>query len=291
MWPTSARLPERPGVGYPREGTFRVGNDWRPPGSEGGPISHAIRREAPAPMPCLESPMRTTAPLHPAPPRLLLLDAGGLLVSNQMLVLFHDLAREAGTTVHRVRVHYQRHRSALWSGRMDEASFWRELLDGLGLEGDITAWQRRMAQLLGPQLAPSTLTRWSAQLPVWVVSNHRSEWLVPALERHGLVGHLDRLLISDVLGIAKPEMGLYGLVESRAQLDPQQLLFVDDRPRNLRPARRRGWRTLRADPHGRWIGTIDRLLAPPPGDHTTEPPRRRAGQMQATELAADAIVS
>ncbi len=234
--------------------------------------------------------MRTTAHRAPAPPRLLLLDAGGLLVSNQMLVLFHDLARAAGTTVHRVRVHYQRQRSALWSGRIDEASFWRELLHGLGLEADIATWQGRMAQLLGPQLAPNTLTRWSAQVPVWVVSNHRSEWLVPALERHGLAGHLDRLLISDVLGIAKPEAGLYGLVESRAELEPRHLLFVDDRPRNLRPARRRGWRTLRADRHGRWIDTVDRLLTSPASDQPTTPRSPRAARTPAAEAAADAIV-
>lgn len=234
--------------------------------------------------------MRMPAHPHPTPPRLLLLDAGGLLVSNQMLVLFHELARAAGSSVHQVRVQYQRQRSALWSGRIEEAFFWRELLHELQLEVDIAPWQRRMAQLLGPQLAPNTLARWSAHVPVWVVSNHRSEWLVPALERHGLAGHLDRVLISDVLGIAKPEPGLYELVESRAELDPWELLFVDDRPRNLRPARRRGWRTLRADRYGRWIGSLDHLLTTPAGTPPDDPTISTTRTDGTNEVAADTSV-
>ena len=204
--------------------------------------------------------MRPSRPLLPAPFELLVLDAGGLLVSNQLLALFAELARAAGVSVHRVHALHHQLRHRLWCGQINEPTFWSTMFESLGLAHDPDRWRARMGHLLGPGIPARTLERWSGHIPVWLLSNHRSEWLLPALERHGLTRHLERVVVSDIVGVAKPDPAIYELVEARAGHAPQRLLFVDDRPRNLRPARHRGWHTIRADRHGRWTGTVDRLL-------------------------------
>lgn len=213
--------------------------------------------------------MRVSRPFPPPPFELLVLDAGGLLVSNQLLTVFAELARAAGVSVHRVHAHHHRMRHRLWCGEIDEPTFWSTMFDSLGLAHDPDHWRARMGHLLGPGITAVTLERWAAQIPVWLLSNHRSEWLIPALERHGLSRHLERVVVSDIVGIAKPDPGLYDLVEARSGHAADRLLYVDDRRRNLRPARRRGWHTLRADQHGRWAGVVDRLLA---AGHEQVPP-------------------
>jgi HAD superfamily hydrolase (TIGR01509 family) len=53
---------------------------------------------------------------------------------------------------------------------------------------------------------------------------------------------------SSVVGYSKPEKEIYKLSESRAGVDPSNILFVDNLQKNLDPARHRGWKTFLYDP-------------------------------------------
>ena len=56
------------------------------------------------------------------------------------------------------------------------------------------------------------------------------------------------LFASHLVGIRKPEPGIYEHVERVTGIAPEAILFFDDRPDNTAAAEARGWQTLTIDP-------------------------------------------
>ncbi|MCW2958546.1 MAG: family hydrolase [Solirubrobacterales bacterium] len=54
----------------------------------------------------------------------------------------------------------------------------------------------------------------------------------------------DVLVISGELGVRKPDASIYSIAVERMQMAPEQLVFVDDLPGNLKPARALGIHTI-----------------------------------------------
>jgi putative hydrolase of the HAD superfamily len=54
----------------------------------------------------------------------------------------------------------------------------------------------------------------------------------------------DVLVISGELGVRKPDAAIYAIAVERMDMDPSELVFVDDLPGNLKPARALGIHTI-----------------------------------------------
>lgn len=68
--------------------------------------------------------------------------------------------------------------------------------------------------------------------PMWLLSNHRTDWLLPRLRRFELADRFERILVSDALGASKPSAGAFGALRGRAGV-----VFFDDSPCNVGAAR------------------------------------------------------
>jgi HAD superfamily hydrolase (TIGR01549 family) len=110
---------------------------------------------------------------------------------------------------------------------------------------------------LGP--ASPHLQRWSRQVPLWLLSNHRSPWLLPRLERFELTKFFQRVIISDVIGAAKPEPAAYAEILERTT-SPASALFVDDQNRNVAAAAKIGLTAFHAGADLSWIAAVDDAL-------------------------------
>lgn len=68
--------------------------------------------------------------------------------------------------------------------------------------------------------------------PMWLLSNHRTSWLLPRLERFGVADRFERILVSDVLAAAKPSAAAFAALQGR-----DDLIFYDDSQCNVDAAR------------------------------------------------------
>ena len=188
--------------------------------------------------------------------KLLVLDGHGVVLTNPFQDFLVDLAQDTGQTEMEVkRIWNNRLRTPFWTGELAESEMWR-LLTGRE-NGDSWRWALEERYDLGP--AADHLRRWSQAIPVWLLSNHRRQWLLPRLERFGLDRHFRRIVVSDEIGFAKPEPAAFSDVLASVQ-HPAEALFVDDRTRNVDAASLLGIRTVRATAEENWIETIDNLL-------------------------------
>jgi FMN phosphatase YigB (HAD superfamily) len=187
---------------------------------------------------------------------LLVLDAHGVVLTNPFFAFLEQLARATSQSSDEVQ---QRWRSELrtpaWTGELAEDKLWQRLT---GSENG-RHWREVLeaAYELGP--AAPHLQRWSRQVPIWLLSNHRSPWLLPRLERFGIKEFFERVVISDVIGAAKPEPAAYVDILERTT-SPASALFVDDQDRNVAAAAKIGLTAFHAGADLSWIAAVDDAL-------------------------------
>lgn len=158
------------------------------------------------------------------------LDVHGVVINNPLPQFLHDIGERVGIggeeLVRRWRARWRR---PFWEGSITEAEMWEAIAPGLDaaeLRADLEARYRR-----GP---------WFGFVlehagPVWLLSNHRTTWLLPRLERFGVADRFERILVSDALGAAKPSPAAFASLEARSDT-----VFFDDSPCNVAAARALG---------------------------------------------------
>ena len=82
------------------------------------------------------------------------------------------------------------------------------------------------------------------------LSNDVSSWSLKLRQRFGLENWIDHWFISGDLGLRKPSAEIYRLAADRLGVRPQDVVFVDDRPRNLDAAKAVGFNTVLLDIRG-----------------------------------------
>lgn len=95
-------------------------------------------------------------------------------------------------------------------------------------------------------------------VPVFALSNFGVENWPPAVQVYPVLGEFDREYVSGRMQHVKPGNRIYEMVEEDSGIEPDRLIFTDDRADNIATAHARGWKThLFTSPQG-WA---DRLVA------------------------------
>lgn len=175
----------------------------------------------------------------------LVLDIGEILLRIDFSRLVAALALGEGTTVPQALAvlnrfdlydHYER-------GRFAEAEFRERLAGVLGRrlpEAEfLEIWNSVIVGAIdGIEPILETLER---QIPLYALSNTNETHMRHVVARYPWLSRFRKIFTSHELGARKPETEIYEKVAREIGLAPQRLLFVDDRPENVRGARRAGY--------------------------------------------------
>lgn len=187
---------------------------------------------------------------------LLVLDVHGVVLSNPLMRFLGQLAEATGQLPTDVINRWQDQlRMQTWTGRITDDELWR-CLAGEAQERD---WRKLLEEQyeLGP--AANHLHDWSQRVPIWLLSNHRTAWLLPRLSRFGLMDYFQRTIISDMLGVTKPDPAAYTQILDNVS-EPAMALFVDDKSCNVAAAACLGISTVLAGKSNLWISKVYRTL-------------------------------
>ena len=181
------------------------------------------------------------------PIRALVFDAGHTLLEMDYARLTaylvsrgHDLGEAAVTGAERrarIRLDVEREAQAT-RGRTGEGRYVRYLVDYLGIEDDaertaIAEWRRGFNVPIGlchqadGEAAKALQRARDAGLIVGVISNSNGS-VQRALEEAGLAAHLQFVIDSSVVGIAKPDPRIFELGVRAAGTTPEQTVYVGD---------------------------------------------------------------
>ena len=131
-------------------------------------------------------------------------------------------------------------------GQMEPAEFWARMGVEAAREDDYLAGHRLIDGTL--DALPRLKARYG-QLAC--LSNDVSRWSLKLRRQFGLEAWIDAWFISGDLGLRKPSPDIYRRSRSPISAStPQEIVFVDDRPRNLDAARDVGLQTVLLDAGG-----------------------------------------
>ena len=147
-------------------------------------------------------------------------------------------------------------RELAWRGQVSDEQLWHELAGRPVDARQIMLWLRTMYR---PGPAERYLAGWAKIVPIWMLSNHRSAWLLPRLESRGLTQVLDKILISDRTGFIKPEPEAFELLLEGKRV-ARDILFVDDQLHNVEAAESLGCRVVLAASGQPWLDRVNVAL-------------------------------
>lgn len=190
---------------------------------------------------------------------ILILDAGGVIIDD-LTTQFWDMlvARSDNNTLTRTTIytHYKREISdKLWSGQLDEEDF-SLFLKHYHIHLSQEEVSDIVAQCLIPLPAYKMLEKWSEQADIYIMSNHRTSWLLPALEK--VRPYLKDIYISDTALMKKPSLDWFKAISHRHP--EKQIVFVDNTMHNIEAALKSGWQAIYADEAYVWIEEVNELL-------------------------------
>lgn len=126
---------------------------------------------------------------------------------------------------------------------------------------EVLMWHDRWIDMASPAIDHSVrLLRAlrSNGVPVFALTNFGIQTFQIAEPVYPFLTEFDRRYISGHMGVIKPDIRIYEMVEEDCGLDPSGLLFADDRTDNINIAAARGWQTHLFDGPQGWA---DRLVA------------------------------
>ena len=141
-------------------------------------------------------------------------------------------------------------------GRIDADAFWHRCGVDPALEVD---YLERHALLEGVE---ETLALAAERgIPVWCLSNDIGRWSAWLRTRFDLDTRLAGAVISGDVGLRKPDAKIYQFLINQCNFAADELLFVDDRDKNVAAARAQGIETVHFEPAGGFAQVIAALEA------------------------------
>lgn len=193
----------------------------------------------------------------------LLVDWGGVLTSN-VFDSFAAFCAAEGLRADAVKDAFAGDPAAralladLESGRLEDARFERrfgallEVRESNGLIGRLFGGLRP-----DPAMQDAVAAFRAAGIRTGLLSN---SWGTRLYDRARLERLFDVVLVSGELGVRKPEPEIYAIAAERMGMAPEDLVFVDDLPGNLKPARALGMATVVHRGAGSTVAELEELL-------------------------------
>jgi 2-haloacid dehalogenase len=126
---------------------------------------------------------------------------------------------------------------------------------------EIQIWHDRWIDMAAPLIPHSERLMYALQakgMPVFSLTNFGIQTYDMAAEVYPFMRKFDRDFISGHMGVIKPDVRIYEMLEEASGLSGDALIFADDRQDNIDAANARGWKThLFEHPQG-WA---DRLVS------------------------------
>ncbi|HWE31863.1 MAG TPA: HAD family phosphatase [Solirubrobacteraceae bacterium] len=195
----------------------------------------------------------------------LLVDYGGVLTTS-LFDSFGAFCAAEGLAPEALMQRFRTDKAArelligLETGRIDEDEFEPALAQLLGVPAPSLI--DRLFAGSGPEqpMVHAVLTARDAGIRTGLISN---SWGTRRYDREQLAKLFDGVVISGEEGMRKPTPAMYTLGAERIGVAPEQCVYVDDLPFNLKPAEELGMATIHHTDPQRTVDELERLLGVP----------------------------
>jgi len=157
---------------------------------------------------------------------------------------FSDIAEKAGVGADMVETLFWRHNDAACRGELSLKEFNSIFETELGLSG--FDWKQYYMDSVDPMPHIEELVRWIAEhYNVGLLTNSMPGFVRELLDSNRIPNMPYSVIIdSSEVGAVKPEAAIYEIAQTKAGVEAQEILLIDDGRTNLMAADRLGWHVL-----------------------------------------------
>lgn len=190
-------------------------------------------------------------------------DWGGVIAPNPHGGWLNVLADMLGSTIEELLPHWQAAGDKrLSSGLITEEEFWLGFEKSYGkplLIDKRRVWTEGSAIQPWPEVMSFVDSLRDRGIVTAVLSNTVKP-LSAMLHEEALYDGFHTIVLSDEVGLSKPDPEIYKLILERLQLQPDECIFIDDLSKNLVPAQELGMKTILAKDPAQIIDEVTRAL-------------------------------
>jgi len=175
----------------------------------------------------------------------LVCDVGGVLLEDGLHRVLARAAKSGGADPDVILRAYRERglRDQLFTGAMTTQQFWSAVEDLVG-PGCQLPEDPDAAVVAGCVPLPALSAVRSLASQIWLATNHRHEWLLPALRAARFDVGPAHVMCSSLLEACKPGREFYQLVQSRLTHTGEAVVYVDDQDANFAVPIGLGWRVV-----------------------------------------------
>jgi len=177
-------------------------------------------------------------------PSLILLDLGNVLIDCFPWQFADGASRLSTKTSQDVFNRYcgGELKEAFERGQTDETAFFNEMADGLNIPSNQTGKLKALwSDIFGiKENAEQALDELAKIYPVWILSDTNITHYRYSLQEYPFINKAERFIASFETGFLKKDPGAFEQVIKKAELNPHQILFLDDLEINVTAAKRAG---------------------------------------------------
>ncbi len=189
-------------------------------------------------------------------------DWGGVIADDPGDEFLSQLLRDIGATEEEVETIYVTYMRSFMRGEISESEYWQVLRKNYGLtihdsiSDEFKRWR-------GLDVNHEVLRLADKAKAIGIQTAILSNIIEPtynALAATGYFDRFDKTIASCKVGYAKPQEKIYDLALQEMNTTAGRSLFIDDKPRNLEPAIKMGFKTILAQNSKQTIEDISRYL-------------------------------
>ena len=182
--------------------------------------------------------------------RAVVFDYGMVLTGPQEPAAHAELLRITGLPLERFEPLYWADRHAYDEGALTGLAFWEKIIRDAGLDlpptaaAELNLWDARMWTTENPAMLAWQLELKQRGLLTAILSNMGDNVLANMERTFDWLPRFDVLVWSYQLRMAKPYQAIYRHVLSKLGTEPEETLFLDDRPVNVQAAQALGMKAI-----------------------------------------------
>lgn len=187
-------------------------------------------------------------------PSSIIFDWGGVLIDSPAPEIMAHCSATLGVSIETFTDAYRHVEFDFYRGQISEPRFWQEICSSIGIaapreysEGQDSLWLRAFSTAYRPKMKMFELISRlkNSGYRIGLLSNVE----MPILKyfEKGMYGDFDFSVFSCVEAMAKPDAEIYHLTAKKAQTNPENCLFIDDRKENTLAAEAIGMKAIQFD--------------------------------------------
>ena len=150
----------------------------------------------------------------------------------------------------------------LMTGKLPEEEFWNKVANQWRMNPGLLNRVRKATtshKRLNKEMA-DFLEELNLDFTTAILSNAGSDARRNFIEHFGLDKIVDRVIISAEEGVMKPDIQIYKIATDRLQVGPEQAIFLDDLPENVKSAKEYGFVSVQYHNNQQAIEDIKRII-------------------------------